>query len=302
MLHPLATADWVNAVMLSGGSAFGLDAASGAMRFLEERGQGVRWGRATIPLVPSAIIFDLNLITHTVRPTADDGYAACLASTASFACGTLGAGTGAVVAKLRGMAKAVKGGIGTASVTLPGGAKVGALMVVNAVGSIVDPADGRVVAGPRTGLYGSPFEDSIDILVTQPPRDRPFYRAAGPGPGNSLSESPSVNTVIGVIATNAKLDKRGASRLAVAAQDGIALCVRPAHTGSDGDTVFALATGEVEDHPGGDALHAAALRATTGAVLHAIDAATALGGIPSAADIVRGAPVGQRAARGRRAG
>ena len=272
MLRPLASAEWVNGIMLSGGSLFGLDAAAGATRFLEERGTGLRFGRAVIPLVPSAILFDLNLITHDVRPTADDGYAACEAAGQSFALGSVGAGTGATVGKLRGMERAVKAGIGTGAVRIVGGPVVGALMAVNAVGSIVDPASGRIVAGPRTGNADSPFEDSLEILVKDPPRNRGFF----------------TNTVIGVVATDASLDKRGAVRLAVAGQDGIALAVRPAHTSSDGDTVFALATGGRRETVNPDALHAAAVQATCAAILSAVRNATGLGGVPSAGEVLSG--------------
>jgi len=272
MLHPLASAEWVNGVMLSGGSLFGLDAAAGATRFLEERGIGLHRGRAVIPLVPSAILFDLNLITHGVRPTADDGYAACEAAGEGFALGSVGAGTGATVGKLRGMDRAVKGGVGTASVRIAGGPVVGALIAVNAVGSIVDPASGRIVAGPRTGNAGSPFEDSLEILVSERLRNRGFF----------------TNTVIGVVATDAALDKRGAARLAVAGQDGIALAVRPAHTSSDGDTVFALATGGRRETVNPDALHAAAVQAVSAAVLSAVRNATGLGGVPSVGEVLAG--------------
>ena len=272
MLHPLASADWVNGVMLSGGSLFGLDAAAGATRFLEERGTGLRVGRAVIPLVPSAILFDLGLITHEVRPTADDGYAACQAAGRDFALGSVGAGTGATVGKLRGMERAVKGGIGTAAVRVAGGPVVGALMAVNAGGSIVDPASGLIIAGPRTGDADSPFEDSLEILVNEVIKYRGFF----------------TNTVIGVVATDATLDKRGAARVAVAGQDGIALAVRPAHTSSDGDTVFALATGGRRERVNPDALHAAALRAASAAVLSAVRNATGLGGVPSAGEVLSG--------------
>ncbi|MEX0762327.1 MAG: P1 family peptidase [Dehalococcoidia bacterium] len=267
LLHPLASATWVNGVVLTGGSAFGLDAAGGAVRYLEEKGAGIKFGRARIPLVPSAVIFDLSFITHLVRPTADDAYAACSDAAAKFETGSVGAGTGATVGKLRGAARSIKCGVGTASVRLPGGAIVSALMVVNAVGSIVDPASGRIVAGPiANDRRAGPFEDSVDILINDPPRDRGFFR----------------NTVIGVVATDAKIDKIGASRLAVAGQDGIALAVRPSHTTSDGDTVFALSTGRHPDPVGPDTLHAAALKAVTGAILNAVDTATGLGGVLSA--------------------
>ena len=272
MLRPLASAEWVNGIMLSGGSLFGLDAAAGATRFLEERGTGLRFGRAVIPLVPSAILFDLNLITHDVRPTADDGYAACEAAAGDFALGSVGAGTGATVGKLRGMERAVKGGVGTAAVRIVDGPVVGAFMAVNAVGSVVDPASGRIVAGPRTGSSDEPFEDSLEILVSEPLKNRGFF----------------TSTVIGVVATDAALDKRGAGRLALAGQDGVALAVRPAHTSSDGDTVFGLATGNRRGAVNPDALHAAAVRAVSDAVLSAIGNATGLGGVPSAGEVLSG--------------
>jgi len=269
MLHPLMAAEWVNGIMLGGGSLFGLEAAAGATRFLEERGVGIHFGRSTIPLVPAAILFDLGFITHEVRPTPEDGYAACRNAGEDFDLGCVGAGTGATVGKLKGMDRAVKAGIGTACIRVAGGQLVGALMAVNAVGSIVDPASGRIVAGPRTGDPDSPFEDSLDILVNQPRKPRGFF----------------TNTVIGVVATDAALDKRAASRLAVAGQDGIALAARPAHTSSDGDTVFSLATGNHPGKPDPDVLHAAAVQAVSAAILSAVEHATGLGGIPSAAEV-----------------
>ena len=156
LLHPLAQASWVNAIVLAGGSAFGLDAATGAVRYLEEQGRGLRVGRATIPIVPAAILFDLGMITHRIRPTAEDGYAACCAAGNEFQTGSVGAGTGATIGGMRGRKRSVKGGIGTASVRLAGGATVGALVAVNPSGSIVDPSTGKVIAGPIN-------EDGIEI-------------------------------------------------------------------------------------------------------------------------------------------
>ncbi|MBI4304957.1 MAG: P1 family peptidase [Chloroflexi bacterium] len=267
LLNPLAAIQHVNGVMLSGGSAFGLEAATGAVRFLEERGAGLKVGRAVIPIVPSAIIFDLNLVTHKVRPTADDGYQACQAAAADFAQGSVGAGTGATVAKLRGKERAVKGGLGTSSVRMADGVVVGALMVVNAVGGVVDPANGEIVAGPRRP-DGS-FEDSVRLLIEEPPRLRTW----------------EFNTVIGVVATNATLDRRGATRLAGAGQDAIALAVRPVHMSGDGDTVFALSTcaiGEVHE----DRLRAAATEAVVRAILNGVRAATGLGSVPSVSELL----------------
>jgi len=171
------------------------------------------------------------------------------------------------VAKLKGAACSIKGGVGTASVGIPSrngssDVTVSALMVVNAIGSIVDPDNGEIVAGP---IGESGFGDSVDLLINDPPKPRGFFR----------------NTTIGVVATDAKLDKIGATRLAIAGQDGIGLAIRPAHTANDGDTVFALATGSGGEIPG-DVLHAAALKAVSGAILNAIDSAETLGGVMSA--------------------
>lgn len=266
MLDPLAAIQQVNGIMLSGGSAFGLEAATGAVRFLEEKGVGLKVGRARIPIVPSAIVFDLGMITHRIRPGADDGYRACQAASRDVQQGSVGAGTGCTVAKLRGKGAAIKGGLGTASVSLGDGCLVGALVVVNAVGGIVDPATGSLVAGPR--MPGGGFEDSEEILISDPPKLRDW----------------EFNTVIGVVATNASLDRRAATRLAGAGQDAVALAVRPAHLSQDGDTIFGLATGEVgEVHE--DRLRAAASRATVGAILNAISNATGIGGVPAISEL-----------------
>ncbi len=285
LLRPLATVEQVHGIMLAGGSAFGLEAATGAVRFLEERGIGLRRGDAVIPLVPSAIIYDLSLVTHRVRPTADDGYAACAAAAATFELGSVGAGTGATIGKLRGLAAAVKGGLGTASVGLGDGLVVGALVVTNPIGGVVDPGTGRVVAGPRVqDDLGRSFEDSISGLIENPPQRDP---------------APATSTVIGVVATNATLDRKSAIRLAGAGQDAIAMCVRPAHLSGDGDTIFALATGEHPAPAGAappatldDRLRAAAMRAVCAATLSAVRSATGLGGIPSAREWLEGRDAG----------
>ena len=275
LLDPLASAQWVNAIVLTGGSAFGLDAPGGVVRYLEEKGVGVRFGRTRIPLVPAAVIFDLGFINPAIRPTTDDGYFAAASASRDFAVGNAGAGTGATVGKLLGQARSIKGGVGTASVQVPsgpsgsGGATVGALMIVNAIGGIVDPESGEIVAGPQTE---DGFADSIDLMISSPPKDRGFFR----------------NTTIGVVATDAPLDKIGATRLAMAGQDGIALAVRPSHTANDGDAVFALSTGKYAETVSGEALHAAALKAVTGAILDAIHSATTLGGVKSAAEATAG--------------
>ena len=265
LLDPLASAQWVNAITLTGGSAFGLDSPGGVVRYLEEQGVGVRFGRTRIPLVPAAVVFDLGFINSEVRPTGDDGYAAAASASKDFEVGNAGAGTGSTVAKLLGGSTSIKGGVGTASVRMPNGATVGALMVVNAIGGVVDPTTGEIVAGPQTK---DGFADSIELMIESPPKDRGFFR----------------NTTIGVVVTDARLDKIGATRLAIAGQDGIALAIRPSHTANDGDTMFGLSTGTHPESIPGDVLHAAALKAVTGAIMNAIDSAETLGGVMSAAD------------------
>ena len=265
LLDPLASAQWVNAITLTGGSAFGLDSPGGVVRYLEEQGVGVRFGRTRIPLVPAAVVFDLGFINSEVRPTGDDGYAAAASASKDFEVGNAGAGTGSTVAKLLGGSASIKGGVGTASVRMPNGATVGALMVVNAIGGVVDPTTGKIVAGPQTK---DGFADSIELMIESPPKDRGFFR----------------NTTIGVVVTDAPLDKIGATRLAIAGQDGIALAIRPSHTANDGDTMFGLSTGTHPESIPGDVLHAAALKAVTGAIMNAIDSAETLGGVMSAAD------------------
>ncbi|MGY8880544.1 MAG: P1 family peptidase [Dehalococcoidia bacterium] len=265
LLDPLASAQWVNAITLTGGSAFGLDSPGGVVRYLEEQGVGVRFGRTRIPLVPAAVVFDLGFINSEVRPTGDDGYAAAASASKDFEVGNAGAGTGSTVAKLLGGSASIKGGVGTASVLMPNGATVGALMVVNAIGGVVDPTTGEIVAGPQTK---DGFADSIELMIESPPKDRGFFR----------------NTTIGVVVTDARLDKIGATRLAIAGQDGIALAIRPSHTANDGDTMFGLSTGTHPESIPGDVLHAAALKAVTGAIMNAIDSAETLGGVMSAAD------------------
>jgi L-aminopeptidase/D-esterase-like protein len=217
LLRPENTVERVNAVLLTGGSAFGLDAAAGVMRFLEARGAGFPVRSTVVPIVPAAVIFDLGLGDHRARPDAAMGHAACeVASAEPPAEGSIGAGTGATVGKSGGMARAMKGGIGTASARI-GSFTVGALVVVNGYGDVVDEG-GAVLAGAR---------DASD----------PSTEGAG-------TDGPSVgaNTSIGVVATDLPLDKAGATRLAQAAHDGLARAVRPAHTAFDGDTFFALST------------------------------------------------------------
>lgn len=267
LLRPGMLVERAHAVVLTGGSAFGLDAASGVMRYLEERGVGFRFGKSYVPGVPAAVIFDLDIGRDDVRPDAEAGYrAAGAAKGGMVAQGSVGAGTGCTVAKAAGMSRCIKAGLGTACERGPRGLLVGAIVVVNAGGDVIDPDHARVIAAPRADEPGA-FLDTLELMRTE--------RTQGPVPGE--------NTTLAVVATNAKLDKAQANRLASVAHDGFARAIRPAHTISDGDTVFALATSEVEVNMASHhALGALATRAVERAIVRAIVCATGLAGVPSA--------------------
>lgn len=264
----------VHGVLLSGGSAFGLDAASGVVRYLEDRGLGFRIAGAVVPIVPAAILFDLGLVTGDVRPGPAEGYRACeQASSGDVAQGSVGAGTGATVGKLLGAAHAVKGGIGTASVDLGDGLLVGAIVAVNAIGSVFDPDGGSLLAGPRDG-DGASMLDSIELMTS------PGFRRGIGGAGPS-------STTIGVVATSAALTKEQANKLAAVAHDGLALAVRPAHLMGDGDTVFALATGARDGPFDLDRVLAAAVICVGRAIARGVSEADGLGGVPSVRELSR---------------
>jgi L-aminopeptidase/D-esterase-like protein len=270
LLDPAATVERVHAVVLAGGSAFGLDAASGAMRWLEERGLGYETRAGRVPIVPAAIVFDLGLGDPRVRPTADCGYkAAAAATTGAVAEGNVGAGAGATVGKLAGPARAMKGGAGSAALVLPDGVVVAALVVVNAVGDVVDPATGRVVAGART-------PDGKGLVDA-----RTLVRGALAGTPAPAAE----NTTIGVVGTNVALTKAQATKVAQMAHDGLARALSPVHTPADGDTLFVLATGEKGGAADVGRIGALAAEAVADAVLRAARAATGLPGLPAARDL-----------------
>ena len=273
LLRPTSRVIEAHAILLSGGSAYGLDAASGVMRFLEERGTGLKVGDSIVPIVPAAILFDLGMITNKVRPGPDEGYAACqVAQSGLVAEGTVGAGTGASVAGFMGREHAIKGGTGTASIDLGGGLIVGAIVAVNAIGGVNDPETGEIVAGPRKD-YGVTMQDAMKLITSPEYVGSPGLRAA--------------NTTIGVVATNAKLNKEQANKLASAAQDGLALAVRPAHLMGDGDTMFALATGDFDDDVDIkiNKIYAAAVQAVSRAIVRGIRKATGLGGVPAVSEL-----------------
>ena len=274
LLSPLNAVEQVHAIVLAGGSAFGLDAASGVMRWLDERGFGIEVGPAKVPIVPAAILFDLWVGDASIRPDAASGYAACeAASTQPVAEGNVGAGSGATVGKLFGIQRAMRGGIGSASVTV-GGITVGALVAVNAIGDVIDPSTGQTVAGARTA-DGSALLGTMHALLRG---DLPLLLQAGAA------------TTLGVVATDAVLTKVQANKLAQMAHDGLARTINPVHTMSDGDTVFALATGASGKTAPLTLLGALGAEVMAAAVLRAVRAATRLSGpglpdLPAAGDL-----------------
>ena len=254
LLDPVNVVEKVHGIVLAGGSAFGLDAASGVMRYLEEQKLGFETGPAKVPIVPAAILYDLSVGRADVRPDSAMGYhAAASASFTAPAEGNVGAGTGASVGKMRGMKYAMKSGIGTWSMKVHG-IVIGALVAVNAIGDVLDPTTGEVLAGMRSG-------NTMKWMKEHRPRP-------------AVSE----NTVIGVVATNARLTKAQATKVAQMAQDGLARVIRPAHTMFDGDTLFALGTGEKEADVSLVGAFAAEVMAE--AILRAVKMAAPAGGLP----------------------
>jgi L-aminopeptidase/D-esterase-like protein len=276
LLNPVNTVQQVHAVVLSGGSAFGLDTATGVMRYLEERGIGFDTRVARVPIVPAAILFDLGVGDPKIRPDAEAGYKACKAATTEApAEGNVGAGAGATVGKLFGMDRAMKGGIGAASIKLSDGKSsltVGAIVAVNAVGDVIDPSSGKVIAGART-------KDGKALLGPRGWMDAILSGEALP---------PSLGgqaTTIGVVATDARLDKAQATKIAQMAHDGLARAINPVHTPSDGDTIFALATGKSSRRPNVTLIGALAAEAMAQAIVRAVKAAKGISGLPGANDL-----------------
>ena len=270
LLRPLHLVQKVHAVLLAGGSAFGLAAAEGVMRYLEERRVGFDARVAKVPIVPAAILFDLDLGDPKARPNAEMGYAACqTASDGPVAEGSVGAGTGATVGKILGPKRAMKSGLGTAVASLGGGLVVGALVAVNAFGDVVDPATGEILAGARK-LRSDELADTLATMRT-------FA-------GKAILRFAS-STVIGVVATNARLTKEEANKVAQMAQDGIARAVRPAHTMFDGDTLFALATSDKRADV--NLVGAYGAEVVAQAIVRAVRAAESAGGLPAYRDLRR---------------
>jgi L-aminopeptidase/D-esterase-like protein len=285
LLRPHYMMPEVHAVVLTGGSAFGLDAASGVMRHLEARGIGYAVGDVRVPIVPAAALFDLGVGRSDIRPDAAAGERACQAATTGpIAQGNVGAGTGATVGKFMGINQAMKGGLGSASASLPDSTLIAALAAVNGVGDVRDPETQRILAGTRHPSGQGFLFDSLPVIATP---TQPDTTSAAP------DAPPLANTTIAVVATNALLTKTDANIIARMAHDGLALTIRPIHTPFDGDTIFVLGMGRPE--PAAKAapldplelsmLGAAAVQTLARAVVKAIQAAESLHGIPAARDI-----------------
>lgn len=270
LLQPINTVQQVNAILLTGGSAFGLDAASGVMRYLEEQGLGYRSGSGVVPIVPAAVLFDLEIGDAKIRPDARSGYAACQAASASNAAeGNVGAGAGATVGKLFGSGLAMKSGLGTASVRVGStGLVVGAIVAVNAMGDVMDLETGKILAGARKP-DGRGFLNSMAQIV------------------NGAIQKPRIgqSTTLGIVATNATLDKTGMTKVAQMAHDGLARTINPVHTAFDGDTVFAVATAASSVRADPSTIGAVAAVAIAQAVNRAVRAAVGIPGYPAYRDL-----------------
>ncbi len=274
LLNPTNLVNKVHAVVLAGGSAFGLDAASGVMKYLSEQKIGYGLGANRVPIVPAAILFDLGLGKSKRHPDPEMGYAAVSsANSGPVSEGNAGAGCGATVGKIFGMNGAMKSGLGTASIEIGGGVIIGAIVAVNAFGDVVDPATGQILAGARPAKIGpvklggnGPFADTLEVMKSFTGR-------------TILSLATGSNTVIAVVATNARFDKAQATKVAQMSQDGLARTIRPAHSMLDGDTVFALATGQKKADV--STVGAFAAEALAQAIVRAVKTAKPAGGLPA---------------------
>ncbi len=258
----------IDGVCLSGGSAFGLDAAAGVMTFLEERGRGFEAGITKVPIVPAAVIFDLGIGDYRVRPDAEMGYQACMNARGGIVeQGSVGAGTGATVGKLFGIKRAMKGGIGTASMRSKNGATVGVLVVVNAFGDVIDPHSGRILAGARVSEKSKGLADSSKRMKE----------------GTIKREFGSRNTTLAIIATDVQLRRRDLKTVGRLAHNGLAKTISPLHTTFDGDIIFVLSLGRKEGDV--NTVGIVAEEALIHAIMHCVQKADGLGAIPAFKDI-----------------
>lgn len=271
-LEPLRTGhlvERIHGLVLAGGSAFGLDSAGGVMRYLEERAIGFDTGAARVPIVPAVILYDLGIGNPRRRPDAAMGYeAARRASAGPVEEGSVGAGTGATVGKLFGMMRATKGGLGSTTANLAGGVKVSALAVVNAFGDVRDPSTGEILAGLRSAPNSSKFSDTLAQMKRGAVRRR-FGRPAGTG----------ANTTLAVVATNARFEKISLLRIAAMAQAGLARTIAPVHSSFDGDVVFAISLGRKRSDV--NTIGTVGAEVVARAILHAVQKARGLGGVPA---------------------
>lgn len=268
-LNPMNIVDKIQAIILSGGSAFGLDTAAGVMRWMEERRKGFQFGGSFVPVVPAAAVFDLPVGDPKIRPNADSGYRACeAAKSGPVEEGTVGAGAGCTVGK-GGGGKPMKGGIGTASIKLPNGLVVGAIVAVNCRGDVIDPKTGKIVAAGRTP-DGKGFVSAIDA-----------YRS-----GHDIIR-PGENSTIGIVATNATFNKTEMTKIAQMAHDGLARTINPVHTMADGDTIFAASTGTSTIRANVSTIGALAAEAVSEAVLRGVMKAKSVPGFPAYQDITK---------------
>jgi L-aminopeptidase/D-esterase-like protein len=267
LLNPINVVERIHAVMLSGGSAFGLNALGGVQRYLEEKGVGYEMAGVRVPIVPGAVVFDLDVGSARVRPGIPEGYQACQdAAPGPVTEGCVGAGTGAMIGQLKGKRCAVKSGLGTASVIFYGDVIVAALFIVNALGDIIDSSTGKVIAGIRRE-DGKGFDNTVGLMK------QGYVFLAGPGH----------NTVVGVVATNALLTKAQAAKVAQMAHDGIARAINPSHSMHDGDTIFALSLGNRSSDV--TTVGSLAAEVTRNAIINAVRKATSLDGIPCCSDL-----------------
>lgn len=266
LLNPINVVEKIHAVMLSGGSAFGLNSIGGVQRYLEEKGVGYEMAGVRVPIVPGAVVFDLDIGSARVRPGIPEGYQACQNATPGPVTeGCAGAGTGAMIGQLKGKRCATKAGVGTASVKFYGGVIVAALFIVNALGDIIDQATGQVIAGIRSE-DGKLFGNTIALMKE----------------GYTFLAEPGHNTVVGVVATNALLTKSQAAKVAQMAHDGIARAINPSHSMHDGDTIFALSLGNLASDV--TTVGSMAAEVTCQAIINAVKKATSLDGVPCLTD------------------
>jgi len=273
LLNPINTVQEVQAIMLSGGSAYGLDTASGAMRYLEGIGKGYKVGSGVVPIVPAAILMDLGVGDFKIRPNAESGYQACVAASSNpVPQGNVGAGAGATIGKMFGQGSAMKSGLGSASIKVGDtGVVVGAIVAVNAVGDVVNPKTGKIVAGARAAS-GKGFRDSMSEIMK----------------GNRVVIQAAANTTIGVVATNVAMEKVQIAKVAQMAHDGYARAISPVHTPGDGDTIFAMATGTLKVRANHGLIGALAAEAMAQAIVRAATNAESITNLPAFRDWNRG--------------